>query len=91
MTFITQKRKNCIVSYVVGTDDTRKLRCKSPRVDLEKILWAEQTLVTNVINLFLNESEQKLAERGIGILLFWSWIERRRFKEKKKDKNRKKI
>jgi hypothetical protein len=55
---------------------------------LGKILWAAQTLVTNVINLVPNESEQKLAEKGIGILLFWSWIERRCFK---KGKNRKKI
>jgi hypothetical protein len=45
-------------------------------------------LVKNVINLFLNDSEQKVAENGIGIL-FWSWTQRHGFMNKGKNRNKK--
>jgi hypothetical protein len=84
-----EREKNCIICYVAGRADTEKLGRQTPGLDLEKkISWTVQSLVTNVINLFLNESEQKLAENGIGILLFWSWIQRHGFRNKDKNRNK---
>jgi hypothetical protein len=84
-----QREKNCIICYVVGRPDTQKLRRQNQSVELEKMIsWTVQSLVTNVINLFLNESEQKLAENGIGILLFWSWIQGHGFRKEDKIKTK---
>jgi hypothetical protein len=85
-----QREKNCRICYVAETADTQKLRRQNERVDLKKkISWTVQSLVTNVINLFLNEREQKLGENGIGILLFWSWIQGHGFLKEDKIKHKK--
>jgi hypothetical protein len=81
--FMIQREKNCTSCYVAGMADTLRKSDVTSRVDLQKkISWTVQSLVTKVINLFLNESEQKLAENGIGILLFWSWKQRHGFRIK---------